>query len=111
MKTYTVRFRCKARLEDEESTTESDYELQLEAENLEDVYTRLDDYLENWEEGASIQLNAPGVKLPSKPWRFLTQKEKCFIENPGVLHPFSGLQIQSRIFQSFSVFLIFDQLR
>ena len=48
MKTYTVRFRCKARLEDEESTTESDYELQLEAENLKDVYTRLDDYLENW---------------------------------------------------------------
>ena len=45
MKTYTVRFRCKARLDDEESTTESDYELQLEAENLEDVYTRLDDYL------------------------------------------------------------------
>ena len=41
MKTYTVRFRCKARLEDEESTTESDYELQLEAENLEDVYTCL----------------------------------------------------------------------
>ena len=36
MKTYTVRFRCKARLEDEESTTESDYELQLEAENLEE---------------------------------------------------------------------------
>ena len=54
MKIYTVRFRCKARLVDEESTTESDYELQLEAENLEDVYTRLDDYLENWEEGASI---------------------------------------------------------
>ena len=54
MKTYTVRFRCKARLEHEESTTETDYELQLKAENLEDVYTRLDDYLENWEEGASL---------------------------------------------------------
>ena len=39
MKIYTVRFRCKACLEHEESTTESDYELQLEAENLEDVYT------------------------------------------------------------------------
>ena len=39
MKIYTVRFRCKARLEDEESTMEFDYELQLEAENLEDVYT------------------------------------------------------------------------
>ena len=38
MKTYTVRFRCKARLEHEESSTESNYELQLEAENLEDVY-------------------------------------------------------------------------
>ena len=63
MKTYTVRFRCKARLEHEESTTESDYELQLEAENLEDVYTRLDDYLENWEEGASIPLNAPGGEI------------------------------------------------
>ena len=54
MKTYTVRFRCKARLEDEESTTETDYELQLEAENLEDVYTRLDDYLENWDINRSI---------------------------------------------------------
>ena len=63
MKIYTVRFRCKARLVDEESTTESDYELQLEAENLEDVYTRLDDYLENWEEGASIPLNAPGGEI------------------------------------------------
>ena len=63
MKIYTVRFRCKARLEDEESTTESDYELQLEAENLEDVYTRLDDYLENWEEGTSIPLNAPGGEI------------------------------------------------
>ena len=63
MKIYTVRFRCKARLEDEESTTETDYELQLEAENLEDVYTRLDDYLENWEEGASIPLNAPGGEI------------------------------------------------
>ena len=63
MKIYTVRFRCKARLEDEESTTESDYELQLEAKNLEDVYTRLDDYLENWEVGASIPLNAPGGEI------------------------------------------------
>ena len=63
MKTYTVRFRCKARLEHVESTTESDYELQLEAENLEDVYTRLDDYLENWEEGTSIPLNAPGGEI------------------------------------------------
>ena len=63
MKIYTVRFRCKARLEDEESTMESDYELQLEAENLEDVYTRLDDYLENWEVGASIPLNAPGGEI------------------------------------------------
>ena len=63
MKIYTVRFRCKARLEDEESTTESDHELQLEAENLEAVYTRLDDYLENWEEGASIPLNAPGGEI------------------------------------------------
>ena len=63
MKIYTVRFRCKARLEDEESTMEFDYELQLEAENLEDVYTRLDDYLENWEEGASIPLNAPGGEI------------------------------------------------
>ena len=63
MKIYTVRFRCKARLEDEESTTESDYELQLEVENLEDVYTHLDDYLENWEEGASIPLNAPGGEI------------------------------------------------
>ena len=63
MQTYTVRFRCKARLEHEESTTESDYELQLEAENLEDVYTRLDDYLKNWEEGASIPLNAPGGEI------------------------------------------------
>ena len=63
MKIYTVRFRCKARLQDEESTMESDYELQLEAENLEDVYNRLDDYLENWEEGASIPLNAPGGEI------------------------------------------------
>ena len=63
MKTYTVRFRCKARLEDEESTTETDYELKLEAENLEAVCTRLDDYLENWEEGASIPLNAPGGEI------------------------------------------------
>jgi len=29
----------------------------------EDVYTRLDDYLENWEEGASIPLNAPGGEI------------------------------------------------
>ena len=63
MKIYTVRFRCKARLENEVSTTESDYELQLEVENLEDVYTHLDDYLENWEEGASIPLNAPGGEI------------------------------------------------
>ena len=63
MKIYTVRFRCKARLEDEESTNESDFELQLEAENLEAVCTRLDDYLENWEEGASIPLNAPGGEI------------------------------------------------
>ena len=27
------------------------------------VYTRLDDYLENWEEGASIPLNAPGGEI------------------------------------------------
>jgi hypothetical protein len=38
--------------------------------------------------------------LPLKPWRFLTQKEKGYIENPGALHPFSEFQIHSRIFQS-----------
>ena len=63
MKIYTVRFRCKARLEHKEPIKVSDYELQLEAENLEAVYTRLDDYLENWEEGASIPLNAPGGEI------------------------------------------------
>ena len=63
MKTYTVRFRCKARLPDGDSVTESDYELKLDAENLEDVYTRLDDFLEDWEDGASIPLNAPGGEI------------------------------------------------
>ena len=63
MKTYTVRFRCRAHLSDGDSVTESDYELKLDAENLEDVYTRLDDFLEDWEDGASIPLNAPGGEI------------------------------------------------
>ena len=63
MKTYTIRFRCKAHLPDGDSVTESDYELKLDAENLEDVYTRLDDFLEDWEDGASIPLNAPGGEI------------------------------------------------
>ena len=63
MKTYTVSFRCKAHLPDGDSVTESDYELKLDAENLEDVYTRLDDFLEDWEDGASIPLNAPGGEI------------------------------------------------
>ena len=63
MKTYTVRFRCIAHLLDGDSVTESDYELKLDAENLEDLYTRLDDFLEDWEDGASIPLNAPGGEI------------------------------------------------
>ena len=63
MKTYTVRFHCIAHLFDGDSVTESDYELKLDAENLEDVYTRLDDFLEDWEDGASIPLNAPGGEI------------------------------------------------
>ena len=63
MKTYTIRFRFKAHLPDGDSFTESDYELKLDAENLEDVYTRLDDFLEDWEDGASIPLNAPGGEI------------------------------------------------
>ena len=37
--------------------------VKLEAENLEDVYTRLDDFLEDWEDGAAIPLNAPGGEI------------------------------------------------
>ena len=63
MKTYTIRFHCIAYLPEGDSVTESDYELKLDAENLEDVYTRLDDFLEDWEDGASIPLNAPGGEI------------------------------------------------
>ena len=63
MKTYTIRFRCIVHLTDGDSVTESDYELKLDAENLEDVYTRLDDFLEDWEDGVSIPLNAPGGEI------------------------------------------------
>ena len=63
IKTYTVRFRCISHLSEDESVTESDYELKLEAENLEKVYIFLDDYLEDWEKGGSITLNAPGGRI------------------------------------------------
>ena len=63
IKTYTVRFCCIFHFSKDESVTKTDYELKLDATNLEEVYSCLDDYLEDWEKGASITLNAPGGRI------------------------------------------------
>ena len=63
IKTYNVHFRCISHLSEDESVTESDYERKLQATNLEEVLSYLDDYLEDWEKGALITLNAPGGRL------------------------------------------------
>ena len=63
IKTYTVRFCCMCYLSKDESVTKTDYQLKLEATNLEEVYSCLDDCLEDWEKGASITLNAPGGRI------------------------------------------------
>ena len=63
MKNYTVRLRCKSHLENDETVNESNYEMLIEAENLEEVFFHMDELLENWDSGASISLNAPGGKI------------------------------------------------
>ena len=63
MKNYTVRFRCRSHLEDDDTVNEEQYEMQIEAENLKEVFSRLDDQFENWDHGAVIPLNTPGGEM------------------------------------------------
>lgn len=37
--------------------------MQIEAENLDEVFSRLDEQFENWDHGAVIPLNTPGGEM------------------------------------------------
>ena len=63
MKKYTVRFLCRSHLEDDDTVNDEQYEMEIEAENLEEVFSRLDDQFENWDHGAVIPLNTPGGEM------------------------------------------------
>ena len=41
MKQYTLRFRCRSHLEDDDTVNEEKYEMQVEAENLKGVCTKV----------------------------------------------------------------------
>ena len=40
--------------------------MQIEAENLDGVFSRLDEQFENWDHGAVIPLNTPGGEMTVK---------------------------------------------
>ena len=94
MKAYTVRFRCRLRLEEDDSINEEDYDVVIEAENLEGVFSKLDEFLDEWDEGASISLNAPGGEIMVETLEILSpegdvlywlriQESICFLEKTG----------------------------
>ena len=63
MKKYTVCFCCRSYLENDDTVNEEKYEIQIEAKNLNAVFSKLDEQLDNWEHGAVIPLNSPGGEM------------------------------------------------